>query len=127
MQKILNYINGELIEPLSKNFFENINPATGEAYSLIPDSDERDVQLAVDVAQRAFPEWSAMPVAKRSDILLKISRLINENLGRLALAESIDQGKPVWLAKSVDIPRASANFHFYATGAIHLSTEAHVT
>ncbi|MEP7168186.1 MAG: aldehyde dehydrogenase [Bacteroidota bacterium] len=127
MQKILNYINGELIEPLSKTFFDNINPATGEAYSLIPDSDERDVQLAVDVARKAFPEWSNMPVSKRSNILLKISELIEENLDRLALAESIDQGKPVWLAQSVDIPRASANFHFYATGAIHLSTEAHAT
>jgi aminomuconate-semialdehyde/2-hydroxymuconate-6-semialdehyde dehydrogenase len=127
MQKILNYINGELIEPLSKNFFENINPATGEAYSLIPDSDERDVQLAVDVAEKAFPEWSNMPVAKRADILLKIAHLIDENLDRLAIAESIDQGKPVWLSKSVDIPRASANFHFYATCAIHLSTEAHAT
>ena len=127
MQKILNYINGELIEPLSKTFFENINPATGEGYSLIPDSDERDVQLAVDVAWKAFPEWSTLPVTKRSDILLKISRLIDENLDRLALAESIDQGKPLWLAKAVDIPRASANFHFYATGAIHLNTEANVT
>jgi len=127
MQKILNYINGELIEPLSKNFFENINPATGEAYSLISDSDERDVQLAVDVAEKAFHEWSIMPVAKRSDILLKISKLIDENLDRLALAESIDNGKPVWLAQAVDIPRASANFHFYATGAIHLATEAHAT
>jgi aminomuconate-semialdehyde/2-hydroxymuconate-6-semialdehyde dehydrogenase len=127
MQKILNYINGELIEPLSKTFFENINPATGEAYSLIPDSDERDVQLAVDVAAKAFPGWSTMPVAKRSGILLKISALIDENLDMLALAESVDNGKPVSLAKTVDIPRASANFHFYATGAIHLSTEAHAT
>src|SRR4249919_2567857 len=98
MQKILNYINGELIEPLSKNFFENINPATGEAYSLIPDSDERDIQLAVDVAQKAFHDWSTMPVVKRSGILLKIANLIDENLDRLALAESIDQGKPVWLS-----------------------------
>lgn len=86
MQKILNYINGELIEPLSKTFFENINPATGEAYSLIPDSDERDVQLAVDVAEKAFPEWSTMPVTKRSGILLKIASLIDENIDRLSLA-----------------------------------------
>jgi aminomuconate-semialdehyde/2-hydroxymuconate-6-semialdehyde dehydrogenase len=96
-------------------------------YSLIPDSDERDVQLAVDAATKAFPLWSVMPVAERADILLNISRLIDKNLDRLALAESIDQGKPVWLAKRVDIPRARDNFHFYATGAIHLSTEAHAT
>ena len=127
MEKIRNYINGEQVEPIGKNYLDNINPATGQVYSLIPDSDERDVQLAVDAAKKAFPLWSVMPVAERSDILLKISRLIDKNLDRLALAESIDQGKPVWLAKRVDIPRARDNFHFYATGAIHLSTEAHAT
>jgi aminomuconate-semialdehyde/2-hydroxymuconate-6-semialdehyde dehydrogenase len=127
MEKIRNYINGELIEPVGKSYLDNINPATSEVYSLIPDSDEQDVQLAVDAAKKAFPLWSVMPVAERSDILLNISRLIDKNLDRLALAESIDQGKPVWLAKRVDIPRARDNFHFYATGAIHLSTEAHAT
>jgi len=71
MQKILNYINGALVEPQSKNYIDNINPATGEVYSLIPDSDEKDVQLAVDAATAAFPAWSTMPVAKRSGILLK--------------------------------------------------------
>ena len=123
-EKILNYINGELIEPLSKTYLDNINPATGEVYSLIPDSDERDVELAVAAAAAAFPAWSNMPVSNRSTILLKISELIDKNLDRLALAESIDQGKPVWLAKAVDIPRARDNFHFYATGAIHLATES---
>ncbi len=127
MQKIKNYINGELIEPISRAYFDNINPATGAVYSLIPDSDEMDVEIATKAATAAFYEWSTMPVAKRSDILLKIAALIEKNLERLALAESIDQGKPVWLARSVDIPRAAANFHFYATGAIHLSTEAHAT
>jgi len=127
MHKILNYINGELIESIGKTYFDNINPAKGEVYSLIPDSDERDVEIAVAAATSAFYEWSSMPVAKRSDILSKIAALIEKNLDRLALAESIDQGKPVWLAKAVDIPRAAANFHFYATGAIHLATEAHAT
>ncbi len=127
MNKILNYINGELIEPISKTYIDNINPATGEVYSLIPDSDEKDVELAVAAAAATFPEWSNMPVAKRSDILLRISSLIEKNLDRLALAESIDQGKPLWLSKAVDIPRARDNFHFYGTGAIHLHTEAHAT
>lgn len=125
MQKILNFINGEYTEPVSKTYFDNINPATGEVYSQIPDSDGRDVQLAVDAAAKAFPSWSVIPVSKRSDILLRIASLIEKNSDRLALAESIDQGKPVWLAKAVDIPRARDNFHFYATGAIHLATEAH--
>ncbi len=127
MKKILNYVNGELIEPVGKAYIDNINPATGEVYSLIPDSDDKDVELATAAATAAFPAWSNMPVSKRSDILLKISSLIDQNLDRLALAESTDQGKPLWLSKAVDIPRARDNFHFYATGAIHLNTEAHAT
>jgi aminomuconate-semialdehyde/2-hydroxymuconate-6-semialdehyde dehydrogenase len=126
-EKILNYIGGALVEPVGKKYLDNINPATGEVYSLIPDSDEKDVEEAVKAATAAFPGWSTMPVSKRSDILLQISNLIDVNLDRLAMAESIDQGKPVWLAKAVDIPRARDNFHFYATGAIHLATEAHAT
>src|SRR5205814_990180 len=113
--------------PIGKTHIDNINPATGEVYSLIPDSDERDVETAVAAAAAAFPQWSNMPVAKRSNILLKISELIDKNLDRLALAETIDQGKPLWLSKAVDIPRARDNFYFYATGAIHVSTEAHAT
>lgn len=127
MEKILNYINGELKPPVSGNFFENINPATGHAYSLIPDSDEADVAIAVDAAQSALKTWSEMPVNKRSHILLKISELISGNLERLARAETIDNGKPINLSRKVDIPRAAANFEFYATAAMHLSSEAHIT
>lgn len=122
---ILNYINGQLVEPVGKNYLDNVNPATGEVYSHIPDSDERDVQLAVEAAEKAFPAWSVMPAKKRSDILLKICELIEKNLDKLAKAESMDNGKPVWLAKQIDIPRAAANFHFYGTGILHFASEAH--
>ena len=125
MKKILNYINGTLQEPLSGQFLDNVNPATGEVYSLIPDSDERDVELAVKAAQDAFHSWSTMPKNKRASILLRISEMINERLDEFALAESIDNGKPLWLSKSVDIPRAVDNFHFYATASMHTSTESH--
>jgi len=127
MLKILNYINGELIGPKAGNHFENYNPSEGRPYSLIPDSDASDVQQAVDAATIAFPAWSAMPVEKRSAILQKIADLIDRDLDKLALAESVDQGKPVKLAKVVDIPRASSNMRFFATGAIHFSSEAHIT
>jgi aminomuconate-semialdehyde/2-hydroxymuconate-6-semialdehyde dehydrogenase len=125
MQQILNYINGELKPPVSGTYFDNINPATGEVYSLIPDSGERDVELAVRAASAAFAGWSETPAAKRSAILVKISELITANLDKLSHAESVDNGKPVWLAKSVDIPRAAKNFHFYATGILHTHTESH--
>lgn len=125
MNKILNYINGELLEPVGKLYIDNYQPATGKVYSLIPDSDERDVQLAVDAARKAFPEWSVLPKESRSKILVRISELIEKNLDRLALAESTDNGKPVKLAKTIDIPRAAANFYFYATAILHDHTEAH--
>ncbi len=125
MKKILNYINGELVAPKSDKYLDNVNPATGEVYSLIPDSDERDVELAVQAASAAFEEWSNMHKDKRSAILVRISEMIHAQLPEFALAESIDNGKPLSLASTVDIPRAVSNFHFYATAALHTSTNAH--
>jgi len=125
MQKIQNYINGQLTAPLSGKYIDNYNPATGQVYSLIPDSDEQDVELAVKAAETAFPAWSTMRTEDRSAILIRLSELIEKHLERFAIAESVDNGKPVWLARTVDIPRAVSNFHFYATAALHMSTETH--
>jgi aminomuconate-semialdehyde/2-hydroxymuconate-6-semialdehyde dehydrogenase len=125
MQKIKNYINGELIEPLGNHYIDNYNPAIGKVYSLIPDSDVKDVELATSAALKAFPGWSTTPKEERSRIMLKISDLIEKNLDRLAIAESTDNGKPVALAKMVDIPRAASNFHFYATAILHYAAESH--
>ena len=125
MIKILNYINGQLVEPIGKTYLDNVNPAIGEVYGLIPDSDERDVNTAASAATAAFKKWSVTSVHKRSALLIKVSELITENLDRLAKAESMDNGKPVWLAKQVDIPRAASNFHHYATAALHQHTETH--
>jgi aminomuconate-semialdehyde/2-hydroxymuconate-6-semialdehyde dehydrogenase len=125
MQQLQNLINGKLVPPVSGQYLDNFNPATGKVYSLIPDSDARDVEHAVQAAKQAFPLWSGMTTEKRSEILIRLSELIEKNLERLAMAESIDNGKPLWLAKQVDIPRAVSNFHFYATAALHLATEAH--
>ncbi len=124
MEKILNYVNGELVEPLGRKYLDNYNPATGKVYSLCPDSDEKDVQAAVDAALAAFPKWSTTKKEERARIMLRIAELIDKNLDMLAKAESADNGKPVWLAKLIDIPRASSNMEFYATGVMHLSTEA---
>lgn len=125
MQKILNYINGELVEPSSKQYIDNINPATGAAYSLCPDSDERDVELAYQAAEAAFEKWSNMPSDNRSKILLKLASLIERDNDKLAKAESIDQGKPFWLAQKGEIPRAQQNIHFFATAIEHYASETH--
>ncbi|MBM3416250.1 MAG: aldehyde dehydrogenase [Bacteroidetes bacterium] len=120
-----NYIGGNLIGPLSGNFIDNINPATGEVYGQIPDSSIKDVNAAVKAAAKAFPAWSVTPVEQRFIILNRIADLIDTHSDELALAETNDNGKPLWLSKKVDIPRASANFRFFATGILHFASESH--
>ncbi len=127
MNKILNYINGKLVEPKSNNYLDNIEPATGKVYSQIPDSDGEDVETAVTAARGAQQGWAIMPVEDRSAIMMKIAELIDRDLEDLARAESIDNGKPIQLARTVDIPRASANFRFYAAAIINYSSKAHIT
>lgn len=125
MIKIANYINGEMIAPQSGAYIDNYEPATGLVYSHCPDSDETDVQAAVEAAQAAFEGWANMPITERSKILLRLSQLMEDNLDKLAEAESQDQGKPVWLAQKGEIPRAVQNIHFFATAIEHFASEAH--
>ncbi len=127
MQKILNYINGELIEPKSGNYLDNYNPAEGKVYSQVPDSDGFDVHHATVAARKAFGAWSSMPVSQRSSILQKIAALIDRDLEKLVRAESVDNGKPLKQARALDIPRASANIRFFATAVLHTESESHMT
>jgi aminomuconate-semialdehyde/2-hydroxymuconate-6-semialdehyde dehydrogenase len=120
-----NYINGQLVEPQSKTYIDGYNPSTGKVYSQIPNSDSTDVELAIQAAQQAFPLWSNTPKEQRSKVLIKLASLIERDLSRLALAESTDNGKPLKLASTVDIPRAAANFNFYATGVLHYASASH--
>ncbi|MEP6849123.1 MAG: aldehyde dehydrogenase [Acidobacteriota bacterium] len=125
MLNIENYIGGEFVKPASGEYLPNIDPSTGEAYSGIADSDDRDVNLAVEAAKSAFAAWSNTPVGDRHEVMVRIASLIERDLEAFALAESIDNGKPVSLARSMDIPRAIANFKFYATGAMHMANASH--
>ena len=114
MEKILNYIGGELLPPDGGKFLENVNPATGKVYSLVPDSREEDVQRAVSAAKKAFPAWGGLPAGERAKYLRRISELITKNLDQLAMAETIDNGKPISVSSTVDIPRSAENFAFFA-------------
>ncbi len=125
--RLKNYIDGRLVEPLSGEYLDNVDPAVGAVYSQVPDSDERDVDRAVSAAQSAFPKWSHTPVAERCRILLKLADLIEQNLDRLAKAECVDTGKPLALARTLDIPRAVANFRFFASAILHFHSESHMT
>ena len=125
MQKLQNYINGELIAPSSAKYLDNYEPATGEVYSLIPDSDSEDVQLAVDAAKAAFPTWSNTPLEERMLIMMRIADGIEKRMDEFVAAESKDNGKPLKLARAVDIPRAVSNFRFYASALQHFASESH--
>ncbi len=125
MEKILNYINGNLIEPTNGKYLDNYNPSNGKVYSLIPDSEKLDIDNAVAAAKEAFITWSKTPKQERSDILMKIADTIEKYADELVKAESKDNGKPETSAAHVDIPRASANIRFFAGAILHDSSQMH--
>jgi aminomuconate-semialdehyde/2-hydroxymuconate-6-semialdehyde dehydrogenase len=122
---MLNFIDGAYVAPISGQYLDVFEPATGQVYAQLPDSNAADVQSAVDAAKKAFPSWSKASNEYRFNILLKLSELIEANLDTLAALESKDNGKPVSLAREVDIPRAASNFRFFATAAMHFASESH--
>jgi len=125
MEKLQNFINGTYVPPKNGQYIDNYEPATGQVYALIPDSDEEDVFVAVEAAEKAFPIWSNMSIEERSNILVRLSEGIEKNMDEFVQAESRDNGKPVSLAAHVDIPRAVSNFHFFATAITHFASESH--
>jgi len=120
-----NHIDGRDQPALGGSWLDNTDPATGAVYGRLPDSDAADVQAAVEAAGRAFPAWSTTPAATRSRCLRQLARLIERDLEPLAQAESVDSGKPLALARSLDIPRAAANFDFFADAITQFASECH--
>jgi aminomuconate-semialdehyde/2-hydroxymuconate-6-semialdehyde dehydrogenase len=125
MEQIKNYINGEFVNPIQNQWIDNYNPSNGAVYSQIPNSTSEDVEMAYQAAQAAFDSWSNSTLATRSKILSRIAELIKDKLQFLAEAESKDNGKPIGLAKEIDIPRAAANFQFFANAITQFSSESH--
>jgi aminomuconate-semialdehyde/2-hydroxymuconate-6-semialdehyde dehydrogenase len=125
MKRILNYIDGSLTPGSADHWLDIYDPSTGKVYAKAPDSGHSDVEAATAAARRAYPEWSGASIEFRYAKLMKIVSLIEEHFEELAIAESIDNGKPLWLTKKVDIPRAKSNFEFFATAIKHFSTNAH--
>jgi aminomuconate-semialdehyde/2-hydroxymuconate-6-semialdehyde dehydrogenase len=122
---IKNYINGNFHNPIQDNWIDNYNPSNGEVYGQIPNSSKEDVDNAYIAAKSAFPSWSQTTLEERSRILIKISELLEANLQRFAEAESKDNGKPISLAKAVDIPRAASNFRFFGNAITQFASESH--
>jgi len=123
--ELRNFIGGEFVPARSGRALEDLNPATGQVITRFPDSDAADVADAVAAAKRALPAFSAMPVAERSALLMEVARRIEANADGLAELEAMDVGKPVALARRLDIPRAIANFRFFAGAILHTASEAH--
>ena len=114
MKKLHNFINGEFVGPVSELYSVNTNPATGEIYSKLPDSQKEDINKAVKAATEAFPFWSQKSPAERANYLYKIADGIEARKEALAKAESIDQGKTYGQALNIEIPRVAQNFRYFA-------------
>ncbi|MGH8215463.1 MAG: aldehyde dehydrogenase [Rhodanobacteraceae bacterium] len=121
-----NLIDGKLEAAASGTYLDVFEPATGEVYARCPDSDARDVEAAVAAAERAAPGWAALPAAERAQHLQRLADAVEARLDDLAREESRDSGKPVALARRVDIPRAVANLRFFAEAITQWSGESHV-
>ena len=123
---LANLIDGKLAGPANGAYLDVYEPATGKAYAHCPDSDTRDVEAAVAAAARAAPAWATLPASERAKHLHRLADAIEARLEDLAREESRDNGKPVKLARSVDIPRAVANLRFFAEAITQWPGESHV-
>lgn len=119
METIRNYIDGRFVEAESGKFLDNYNPRDGRVYSRQPDSEAEDVAAAVAAATRALPAWKARAPHERAALLRRLADVLAARLDSFAAAESRDQGKPLELARSLDIPRAIENFRFFAGAILH--------
>ncbi len=121
----LHFINGEFVPSGNGAVFENINPATEEVLGTVALGGKEEIELAVAAAKEALKgPWKKMTATERVNILRRVSELIMERLEELAVLESLDTGKPLWLSKSIDIPRSAYNFQFFADYIRTLGTEA---
>jgi aminomuconate-semialdehyde/2-hydroxymuconate-6-semialdehyde dehydrogenase len=122
---LANLIDGRLQAPANGRYLDVFEPATGAVFARCPDSDDADVEAAVRAAQAAAPGWAALPAAERARHLQRLANAVEARLDELAAAESRDSGKPVALARRVDIPRAVANLRFFAEAVTQWHSEAH--
>ena len=123
MEKIHNFINGEFYPANSNNYLDVFEPATGQVYAKVTDSNSDDILYAVKSAQSAFDRWSTLSIEKRSNYLINISNEIENRIDEFAEYESRDTGKPISLARSIDIPRAISNFRFFANFGLSFQSE----
>ena len=123
--RLANLIDGRLQAPLDNRWLDISEPATGAVFAHCPDSSAADVDAAVQAAQNAAPGWAATPSDERARLLNRLADLIEARLDEFAALESRDSGKPIALAKRLDIPRAISNLRFFAAAAMTWDSESH--
>ncbi|MEO7324907.1 MAG: aldehyde dehydrogenase [Dokdonella sp.] len=124
---LANLVDGRLQPPLNRQYLDVFEPAVGSVFANCPDSGSDDVEMAVTAAQRAFPAWAATTADDRARLLNRLADFVERDLDELALLESRDSGKPLKLARSLDIPRAVANLRFFAAAITQWASESHAT
>jgi len=122
---LTNYVDGRLLPPQGKRYLDVHEPATGAVFARCPESDRADIDAAVGAAQRAFPAWSALHPEERAGHLHRIANAVQQRFDEFVAAESRDTGKPLSLARALDIPRAMMNLRFFAAAATQFASESH--
>jgi aldehyde dehydrogenase len=109
-----NYIGGKFVAPVKGEYFDNISPIDGKVFTKAARSGKEDIELALDAAHQAFPSWSKLSVTNRSNILLKVAQVIEDNLEYLAIVETIDNGKAIRETRAADLPLVVDHFRYFA-------------
>lgn len=125
MRKVLNFINGEYCEGTQGQWLDSINPGTEEKIADVVNSTEEDARLAIDAAANALSAWKSKSPERRAKYLRDMAAILKDRLDELALIESQDNGKPLSVAKTVDIPRAAVNLQFFADAICQFGQEAY--
>lgn len=127
MRRFDHFIDGRFLPAARGGSLDVYEPATGAVYARVADGDGADVDAAVQASARAFPEWSATPAEERARLLNAIADVVSARADEFAEAESRDTGKPIALARNMDVKRGIANCRFFAAAAVQFASEAHVS
>lgn len=109
-----NFIGGKFVAPVKGQYFDNVSPVDGQVFTQAARSTQEDIDLALDAAHEAFPAWSTSSATERSNALLKIAQVMEDNFEYLATLETIDNGKPIRESRAADIPYCIDHFRYFA-------------
>ncbi|MGA7170738.1 MAG: aldehyde dehydrogenase family protein, partial [Candidatus Sulfotelmatobacter sp.] len=117
------FIGGEWRQPIEGGFFDTTDPSTGERIAAVAEGSAADIEAAVEAARKAFPKWQALTPHARARYLYAMARAIQRHSRRLAVLETIDNGKPIRESRDLDIPLVARHFYHHAGWAQLLDSE----